>query len=305
VASVVKSIKDFVAAIPEDGNVPTVTEAYDYPSEFSGHLIGAGGSNINKLRETYGVEINLKEGKGEIKGIKVAVDAAKRKLDSQIKEVQDKATKTLKIPQQFHATIIGSGGETVKRLETRHDVRIMFPKSSRRETGSDADEGGPSNKQGLDEVVIKGNKAGVAAASEEIQALYKYEEDKSHVATIPVAAKAIEFMFKNAAKEIRQLREDTQARIDIPQRSEAGSDETLTIKIRGTQEEVKNAKAVLLKIVKEAEQTTVRTITVDKKYHRSLIGSGGKFRRILQLVRKLTVLRTNIEGTRCWRRWSR
>lgn len=234
------------------------------------------GANINRLRDELGVDINLKEGKGEIKGVRVTVDAAKRKLFAQIKELDDKATVRLQVPQQFHSTIIGTGGESVRRLESRYDVRIMFPKSSKSNSDAAGETDNSNNKQGPNEVIIKGGKKGVEEARSEIVALLKYEEAKSHTATISVAAKAVEFMFRNASKEIKQLREDSQVRIDIPQRPDEGSEETVVIKIRGTEEEVKNAKAVLSKIVKDAEQMTVRKITVDKKYHRSLIGQGGK-----------------------------
>lgn len=241
-------------------------------------MIGVKGANINKLRDELGVEINLKEGKGDIKGVRVTVDAAKRKLFAQIRELDDKATVRLVVPQQFHSTIIGSGGESVRKLESRYDVRIMFPKSYKSNSDAAGEANAFNNKQGPNEVIIKGGKKGVEEARSEIVALLKYEEEKSFTATISVAARAVEFMFRNAAREIKQLREDSEVRIDIPQRPDENSGETVVIKIRGTQEEVKHAKAILSEIVKDAEQITVRKINVDKQYHRSLIGAGGKKR---------------------------
>lgn len=273
VDATIKNINAFLASDKQD---ETITEPFAYPPQYSGNLIGIKGANINKLRDELGVDINLKDGKGEIKGIRVTVDAAKKKLFAQIKELDDKATVRLIVPQQFHATIIGSGGETVRKLESRYDVRIMFPKSSKSNFDASGEIDTSNNKQGPNEIIIKGGKKGVEEARSEIDALWKYEETKSHSATISVAAKAIEFMFRNAGKEIKQLREDSAVRIDIPQRPDENSEETVVIKIRGTQEEVKHAKTVLSKIVKDAEQMTVRRINVDKKYHRSLIGSGGK-----------------------------
>lgn len=274
-SSVEATIKNINAFLQSDKPEEPITEPFEYPPQYSGNLIGVKGANINRLRDELGVDINLKEGKGEIKGVRVTVDAAKKKLFAQIKELDDKATVRLLVPQQFHSTIIGSGGESVRRLESRYDVRIMFPKSFKSNSDAAGEADSSNNKQGPNEVIIKGGKKGVEEARSEIVALLKYEESKSHTATISVAAKAVEFMFRNASKEIKQLREDSQVRIDIPQRPDENSEETVLIKIRGTQEEVKNAKAVLSKIVKDAEQMTVRKITIDKKYHRSLIGQGG------------------------------
>lgn len=274
-SNVEATIKNIHAFLQSDKPEEPITEPFEYPSQYSGNLIGVKGANINRLRDELGVDINLKEGKGEIKGVRVTVDAAKKKLFAQIKELDDKATVRLPVPQQFHSTIIGSGGESVRRLESRYDVRIMFPKSSKFNSDAAGEADSSNNRQGPNEVIIKGGKKGVEEARSEIVALLEYEESKSHTTTISVAAKAIEFIFRNASKEIKQLREDSQVRIDIPQRPDENSEETVLIKIRGTQEEVKNAKAVLSKVVKDAEQMTVRKITVDKKYHRSLIGQGG------------------------------
>ncbi|KAG0132704.1 hypothetical protein HOY82DRAFT_643280 [Tuber indicum] len=266
------AIKQFVASIPEDGNIPTVSEQFTYPTELSAQLIGAKGANVNKLRAELGVEINLKEGQGEIRGIQVAVDAARRKLSLQIKELSDKDIKHLKIPQEFHSTIIGSGGNSVRKLETRYGVRIMFPKPGR---DKDADGADVPAKQDANEVIVKGGKDGVSRARDEILALLEYEKGKSFTTSIPITGRGLEFMFKNASKEIKQLRDDSSVRLDIPQRDAIGKDEQAVIKIRGTEDEVKNVKTILSKIVKEAEQTTQRSISVEKKYHRSLIGPGG------------------------------
>lgn len=273
-SNVEATIKNINAFLNSNNPDELVTESFVYPSQYSGNLIGVKGANIKKLRDELGVDINLNEGKGEIKGVRVAVDAAKKKLLSQVKELDDKAFVRLNVPQQFHSTIIGSGGESVRKLESRYDVRINFPKSLKSGFTGDADSFG--SKQGPDEVTIKGSKKGVEEASSEIVALLKYEEAKSHTATIPVAARAVELMFRNAAKEIKQLREESQVRIDIPQRPDENSEEQMVIKLRGTKEEVKHAEMILSKIVKDAEQTAIRKINVDKKYHRSLIGPGGK-----------------------------
>lgn len=301
------TIKNINAFLQSDKPEELIVEPFEYPSQYSGNLIGVKGANINRLRDELGVDINLKEGKGEIKGVRVTVDAAKKKLFAQIRELDDKTTVRLPVPQQFHSTIIGSGGESVRRLESRYDVRIMFPKSSKSSSDATVEADTSNSKQGPNEVIIKGGKKGVEEARSEIVALLKYEEAKSHTATISVAAKAVEFMFRNASKEIKQLREDSQVRIDIPQRPDENSEETVVIKIRGTQEEVKNAKSVLSKIAKDAEQTTVRKITIDKKYHRSLIGPGGAKSPgyYLLLFILLTPRRENSEGDCCGCWWAR
>jgi hypothetical protein len=269
VASTAAAITGFLKA-NEDRDAPEIViEPFEYPRQFSGNLIGSKGVNINKLKEDLGVEIKLNDGNGEIRGVKVCVDAARRKLNSQIRELEDKAVIPIKVPQQFHSIIIGSEGSTVRRLEDRYNVRINFPKAGKK------DEDGA--RQAPDEIIIRGSKKGAEEARQEIAELWKYEADNSHTATIPVLARSVGYMFKNASKDIKQLRDESSARIIIPQEDrEADPESTVEIKIRGKKAEVDRAEMVLKKIVKDAENTTVKTITVEKKFHRSLIGPGGQ-----------------------------
>jgi rRNA processing protein Krr1/Pno1 len=269
VSSTAAAIVQFLKENEDKETADVVTEPYTYPAKFSGNLIGAKGANINKLRDDYGVEIKLSEGSGEITGVKVCVDAARRKLNAQVKEFEDKAVLHVKVPQQFHSVIIGPGGSTVRRLEERYDVRINFPKAAKEEDGE-------APKQAADEIVIKGSKKGAEEARKEIDELYKYEAENAHTATISVLAKSVGYMFKNASKDIKALRDESSARIIIPQEDKDAEPESIVeIKIRGTKADVAHAKAVLSKIAKTAEDTSVKTIVVDKKFHRALIGPGG------------------------------
>ncbi|KAF8246719.1 hypothetical protein K440DRAFT_650721 [Wilcoxina mikolae CBS 423.85] len=268
VAATATNIKQFLIDTRDKATPDIVSEPFDYPKLFSGNLIGAKGANINKLRDDLGVDIKLSEGSGEIRGVKVCVDAARRKLITQIKELEDKAVIPIKIPQQFHSIIIGSEGSTVRRLEERYNVRINFPKAAK------SDEDGP--RQAPDEIVIRGSKKGAEEARQEITDLWKYEAENAHTATITVLSRSVGYMFKNASKDIKQLRDESSARISIPQEDKnADPESTVEIRIRGKKQDVAHAQMVLSRIAKNAENTTARTINVDKKYHRSLIGPGG------------------------------
>ncbi|KAF8538636.1 hypothetical protein BDD12DRAFT_884670 [Trichophaea hybrida] len=268
VAATVANIKQFLIDTPGKDTPDIVSELFDYPKLFSGNLIGAKGANINKLRDDLGVDIKLSEGSGEIRGVKVCVDAARRKLITQIKELEDKAVIPIKIPQRFHSIIIGSEGSTVRRLEERYNVRINFPKAAK------SDEDGP--RQAPDEIVIRGSKKGAEEARQEITDLWKYEAENAHTATITILSRSVGYMFKNASKDIKQLRDESSARISIPQEDKnADPESTVEIRIRGKKQDVAHAQTVLSRIAKNAENTTARTINVDKKYHRSLIGPGG------------------------------
>jgi len=266
VITVASNIEAFLEATKGQDIPIVVAENFEYPRQYSGNLIGSKGSNINKLRDDLGVDIRLDDGNGKITGVQVCVDAARKKLNAHLRELEDKAVITIKVPQQYHGAIVGSEGSTVRRLEERYNVRINFPKKTE-------DDG---SRQGPDEIVVRGSKKGAQGASQEITELWKYEADNNHTATITVLAKSVGYMFKNASKDIKRLRDETSARIAFPQEDgNADPESTVEIRIRGTKKDVDHAKTVLSEIAQNAENTTARTISIEKKYHKFLIGPGG------------------------------
>ena len=73
----------------------------------------------------------------------------------------DETTEVLKIPKQYHPSLIGQGGKYVIRLEENYNVKITFPRDHPEDAkGKDAPK--------ADEVIVKGGKKGVAAAKAEL-----------------------------------------------------------------------------------------------------------------------------------------
>ncbi|KAF8420208.1 hypothetical protein EV426DRAFT_249543 [Tirmania nivea] len=257
------------------------TLSFDYPPQFSAMLIGTKGANVNKLSDELGVRIELKEGKGEIKGIQINVEVARRRLDEQIKLLDENTTLRIQVPPEHHRAIIGAQGKFVRRLEEKYGVRINFPKSAGKEdldngdTTSDARVPQRTRQLAPNEVMIKGGKKGCAAARSEIEDLLNYEIEHGQTATLSIAAKSIKGLFTTYMKEFKRIREESGARIDIPNEGDAAPDTILEIRIKGTKEAVLDAKKDLSKIIGDLDQLVVERITVDKRFHRSLIGTGG------------------------------
>jgi predicted PilT family ATPase len=75
----------------------------------------------------------------------------------------DETSEVLKIPTQYHSSLIGQSGKYVIRLEEKYGVKITFPREA-------AENGEGKTRESLkpDEVLIKGGKKGVAGAKSEI-----------------------------------------------------------------------------------------------------------------------------------------
>ncbi|KAF7719840.1 RNA binding effector protein [Penicillium ucsense] len=274
----------FVAEQQKDDLERGYTTTFDFPQKFANFLIGKRGENINKLREEFDVDIKVENGKVEVKGPKAKADAARMRILNMGKKWEDETTHILKIPAKYHRELIGQRGNQVNRLQDRYSVRVQFPRAANiaddqsvGETGSDAGaarSGRP--QQAADEVLVKGPSKGADQARDEILSLLQWVVDHSHSATVSVAQSQIASLIGQRGREMDKLRADTGAQIDVPSANDApDASGRVQIRIKGTKQQVAEAKKVLEQRASEFDATVTKTIDVDRKYHKALIGGGG------------------------------
>ncbi|KAM0281687.1 hypothetical protein ACHAQH_003418 [Verticillium albo-atrum] len=282
VASFETKIKEFVEQEKQDDKERGFTMDFDFPQKFANHLIGKGGSNINELRERFDVEIQVNEGKVELKGPKAKAEAAKSHILAQGKAWADEATHIIKVDPKFHKDLIGTQGSVINRLQTKYKVIINFPKPAKAPkedaAGADAasDAGKPKRHQEPDEVVIRGPRKGADEARDEILSYLQWLKDNSFTATVTVQQKQVPSLIGQGGAALDELRQSTGAKIDVP--GERNS-ETAEIQIRGPKAAVAAAKKAIEEKRAVFEDTVVKTLEVDKKFHRDLIGPGGSILR--------------------------
>ncbi|KAJ0163717.1 Vigilin 1 [Colletotrichum tanaceti] len=281
-ASAVKKLEDKVIAFVEqekqDEKERGFTMSFDFPQKFANHLIGKGGSNIKELRDRFDVEIQVQDGKVELKGPKAKAEAAKAHISSLSRTLADEVTHILKVDPKFHRELIGAGGSVTNRLQNKYKVLIFFPRSGKGpkddEVNADAasDAGKPRRHQEPDEVIVRGPKKGADEARDEILSLLQYLKDTSFTATVSVQQKQVPSIIGQGGAALEELRISSGAKIDIPSGRDA---DTVEIQIKGTKPQVAAAKKALEEKRDVFNDTIVRTIEVDKKHHKSLIGTGG------------------------------
>ncbi|KAK4985225.1 hypothetical protein LTR66_008236, partial [Elasticomyces elasticus] len=192
VDNLMQNLLAFIEQEKQDELERGFTLTFDFPQKFANFLIGKKGENIKKLREEFDVDIQVNDGKVEIQGPEAKANACKSHIIALGKKLEDETTYVLKVKPQFHRDLIGQGGDTVKRLQDRYNVRINFPRSRQvaeeDATVADAD-AAPSRRsnQAPDEVIIKGPKRGADEARDEVLTLLQYYMDRSHSATVSVA----------------------------------------------------------------------------------------------------------------------
>ncbi|KAI9672996.1 MAG: hypothetical protein M1817_003160 [Caeruleum heppii] len=286
VDALAERIASFVAEERENDRERGYTTSVDFPQKFANFLIGKKGENIRKYREEFDVEMQVHDGVVEIKGPKAKAEAAKSRVAALGKRLEDEATHVLKVKPQYHREMIGAKGSQVNRLQDRYNVRIQFPRStthnqdgSNADGASDAGAGQASHRaaQAPDEVIVRGPRKGADEAREELLSLLQWTMDNSHVATVSVAQNQIPSLIGQGGREIEQMRMSTGAQIDVPDNKRDGTNQTgrADIRVKGTKKQVEDARKLLEQRAKVFDDTITRTVEVDRKHHKALIGGGG------------------------------
>lgn len=260
--------------------------SFDFPQKYANYLIGRKGENINKYREEFDVDIQVKDGKVEITGPKVKADAAKSKILALGKKIEDEATHVLKIRPQYHRELIGAKGSQVNQLQKKYNVRVQFPRTAvalddDRSVADDVSEvGSVRNRrpnQAPDEVIVRGPKKGADEARDELLNLLQWTMDNSHTSSVSVAQAQLPSLIGQGGREMESIRLQTGAQIEVPgSRESADHNGRVQIELKGTAKQVENAKKLLEQKVKVFDDSITRSIDIDKRHHRALIGSGGE-----------------------------
>ncbi len=286
VEKLAEKIVAFVEAEKQDEKERGFITSFDFPQKYANFLIGKKGENINKYREEFDVDIQVNDGKVEIKGPKAKAELAKSKIQQLGKKLEDEATHVLKIKPQYHRDMIGAKGSQVNRLQDRYNVRVQFPRTTpaggddRSVADGASDVGGPRNSrsnQAPDEVIIRGPKRGADEAKDELLNLLQWTIDNSHTSTVSVAQSQLPSLIGQGGREMENIRLATGAQIDVPgNRESADPTGRVQIQVKGTKRSVEEAKKLLEERAKVFDDSVTKSIEVDKKYHKALIGSGGK-----------------------------
>ena len=277
----VAKVAKFVEQEKRDEIERGYTTDFDFPQKHANVLIGRKGDNIKKLKEEFDVDIQVNDGKVELKGPKSKADAAKAHIISLGRRLDDEVTHVVKVKPQYHGDLIGSKGTQVRRLQDRYNVRINFPKAFNEGTTELANENNGTLHRGsrsstADEVTIRGSKRGADEAREELLNLLQWTIDNSHLATVSIAQEHLPYLIGHGGREMDKLRVVTGAQVDVPGLRDAqDASGHAEIRIRGTKKQVEEAKRVLEEKAKKLDNTITKTVNVPKRHHKSLIGPGG------------------------------
>ncbi|KAF9482121.1 hypothetical protein BDN70DRAFT_802105 [Pholiota conissans] len=282
----VKHILKIVEDAKNDEIVNSHSTEFEIAQEYVGRVVGSQGAGVNKLRDQLGVKVDVsddvdekeKEGKkkktvhlkSKITGRKENVEEAKKRILAQIDRLADETSEILKIPAQYHASLIGQSGKYAIRLEEKYSVKITFPRQT-----AENGEGKTREQLKPDEVLVKGGKKGVAGAKSELLEAAEFEKESNNIIKFTVPTRSIARILGRGGASINEIKDDTGAQIDIDKGSEESGGNT-SITLRGTKKAIAAAKAAIMAISEQVTEEVTATVTIENKFHRGIIGAGGQ-----------------------------
>jgi predicted PilT family ATPase len=90
-----------------------------------------------------------------------------------------------------------------------------------------------------------------------------------------VPTRSVSHILGRGGVTINEIKDNTDAQIDVDKGpNESGASSQITV--RGTKKAIAAAKAAIMAISDQVEEETTDSISIDSKFHRSLIGPGGQ-----------------------------
>ncbi|KAK7888780.1 hypothetical protein WMY93_024340 [Mugilogobius chulae] len=257
-------------------------------------LCGRRGQVLRDLADEYGgVMVSFPRtasgsDKVSLKGAKECVEAAKKRMQEIVEDLEAQVTVECVIPQKFHRSIMGPKGSRIQQITRDHNVQIKFPDREDAQAASPteapAQENGEANgevKEPVDPnapkkcdiIVISGRKERCDSAVEALKALVPVTVE------VEVPFELHRYIIGQKGSGIRKMMDEFEVNIQVP----APEQQSDKIAITGLSSHLDRAKEGLLERVKELqaeqEDRALRsfklTITVDPKYHPKIIGRKG------------------------------
>jgi len=210
-----------------------------------------------------------------IKGLPANIELAQAALLAYVPE-----TESFPVAREFHGSLIGPKGESIRKLMTEFEVNIKVPNQS----------------AAADAITLKGLRANLekckAALTKRVAELEAEKADRalrSFKVEVPVASKHHATIIGKAGAGIQKLRDELDVQFDFPKRGKEDGDKADIITITGYEAKANKAKEVLLAKVAELDKLTTRSLDVDPRVHARIIGGRGAGIKALQEKYKVRV----------------
>ncbi|XP_067881474.1 vigilin-like [Heterodontus francisci] len=258
------------------------------------HFVCRRGQVLRELAEEYGgvtvsfPRTGVKSDLVTLKGAKECVEAARRRIEEIVQDMDSQVSMECLIPQKYHRHLMGPKGTRVQQLSREHSVQIKFPERPPIGSGSTeqstattgeagADSEGEDRKQ--DTIILSGREENCRHVSLKSPLCLLSQNLVPVTAEVDVPFQLHRFIIGQGGCNIRKTMEDYEVNVTVPP-----PDQQLdTIRITGSAASVEAARCHLLERVKEMqneqEDRALRnfqiSLSIDPRHHPKIIGRKG------------------------------
>ncbi|XP_050471763.1 vigilin isoform X2 [Bombus huntii] len=242
------------------------------PKDHHRWILGKQGQRLKDLEKTTATKINVPSVQDQsdtitITGTKEGIEKAEHEIRVISDEQSRKAFERISVPKIYHPFIHGAHNENLNAMMADTGARINIPPASVQE----------------DEITIAGEKEGVLAAKQKIEAIYRDMEKRCAIVSVEVPKSQHKYVIGPRGSTIAEILQVTGVSVEMP----APDSPTGTITLRGPQEKLGQA---LNKVYEKANSVRTAVVKAPVWIHKYIIGRKGvNIKRITQEMPKVNV----------------
>ncbi|XP_052081432.1 vigilin-like [Mytilus californianus] len=228
------------------------------PREHHRYILGKSGKKLQELELSTSTKISIpKPDEGSdlirITGTKEGIERARHEIQCTSDEQAKLAFERLPVPKIYHPFICGPKNENVDRLIKETGAKINVPP--------------PSVMK--DEIVISGDKDGVAKCKDEIMRIYMDKKRKCQTVSVEVRKTQHKYIIGPRYSGIHEILKETGVAVEVP----SLDDNIETITLRGEQDKLGPA---LTMVYSKANSNVMSEVGAPSWLHRYIIGRKGQ-----------------------------
>ena len=100
----------------------------------------------------------------------------------------------------------------------------------------------------------------------------EFEKEANNILKFTILTRTVSRVLGKSGASINEIKNNTDTQIDVDTPKDS---DTTNITIRGTKKAISEAKVAILAIADQVAEEVTITMSIEPKYHRSLIGPGG------------------------------
>ncbi|CAK9823134.1 Hdlbp [Anthophora retusa] len=242
------------------------------PKDHHRWILGKLGQRLKDLEKTTATKITVPSVQDQsdtitITGTKEGIEKAEHEIRVISDEQSRKAFERISVPKIYHPFIHGAHNENLNAMMAETGARINIPPASVQE----------------DEITIAGEKEGVLAAKQKIEAIYRDMEKRCTTVSVEVPKSQHKYVIGPRGSTIAEILQVTGVSVEMP----ASDSPTGTITLRGPQEKLGQA---LNKVYEKANSVRTAVVKAPVWIHKYIIGRKGvNIKRITQEMPKVNV----------------